>query len=133
MVAGRIDYYCGNPTTAISLIESNAINAIAVLSYTRLSALSSVATAHEQGLQGVEAANWMGFFLPRGTPAAIIRKLYDATVATIDAPSLQVRLKEIGLNVIAPECRSPEYLQTLVMSEIEKCAGPIKATGVSMD
>jgi hypothetical protein len=44
-----------------------------------------------------------------------------------------MRLKEIGTTVVASERRSPEYLQKFVVSEIQKWAGPIKASGVSMD
>ena len=39
----------------------------------------------------------------------------------------------IGVMVVAPERRSPAYLQNLVESEIQKWAGPIKAAGVSVD
>jgi hypothetical protein len=48
-------------------------------------------------------------------------------------PSVQARVQEIGINVIAPERRSPEYLQKFVVSEIAKWAGPIKATGVTAE
>jgi len=42
-------------------------------------------------------------------------------------------MQEIGADLPAPERRSPQYLQKFVESEIEKWAGPIKASGVSMD
>ena len=38
-----------------------------------------------------------------------------------------------GVYLVAPERRSPEYLQKLVESEITKWAGPINAAGVIMD
>jgi tripartite-type tricarboxylate transporter receptor subunit TctC len=133
LVAGRLDYSCSSPTTVLPLIESNAINAIALLAHTRLSALPALATAHEQGLSGIEAENWFALFAPKATPSAIIRKLHEAGVATVETPSVQTRLKEIGAPVVTPERRSVEYLQKFVVSEIEKWAGPIKASGVSMD
>src|SRR5262249_27260139 len=133
LVAGRVDYYCGSPTTLLPLIESNTVNAIAVLTHSRLTALPALAIAHEQGLSGVESDNWFAFFLPKATPSAIVRKLHDATVATSETPSVQARLREIGLTVVAPERRSSEYLQKFVVSEIKKWAGPIKTSGVSID
>jgi tripartite-type tricarboxylate transporter receptor subunit TctC len=133
LVAGRVDYYCGSPTTLLPLIESNTVNAIALLAHNRLSTLPALATAHEQGLSDVESDNWFAFFLPKTTPTAIIRKLHDATAAMMETPSVQTRLTEIGLTVVAPERRSPEYLQNFVVSEIAKWAIPIKASGVSMD
>jgi hypothetical protein len=42
-------------------------------------------------------------------------------------------LSEIGVEVVAPERRSPEYLARFVASEIEKWAVPIKASGISVE
>jgi tripartite-type tricarboxylate transporter receptor subunit TctC len=95
--------------------------------------LPMLATAHEQGLADFEVETWYAIFLPKGTPAAIIRKLHDAAVAAMNAPDLQGRLEELGIEVVAPERRSPDYLAEFVVREIEKWAGPIKASGVSME
>jgi hypothetical protein len=43
------------------------------------------------------------------------------------------RLEGLGLNVPAPERRTPEYLAKLVASELEKWAAPVKASGISAD
>jgi hypothetical protein len=42
-------------------------------------------------------------------------------------------MTQIGAEAAAPEFRSSEYLGKLVESEIEKWAGPIKASGVTAD
>jgi hypothetical protein len=42
-------------------------------------------------------------------------------------------MQEIGADLMGRERSSPEYLQKFVETEIEKWAGPIKASGVSMD
>ena len=80
-----------------------------------------------------DAALWYAFFLPKGTPAAIVQKLHDATVATMDTPSVMQRLKEIGADLVAPERRSSQYLQKFVESEIVKWAAPIKAAGIQVE
>jgi hypothetical protein len=51
----------------------------------------------------------------------------------MDTPSVEQRLRETGTAVVAPERRSPEYLQRFVASEIERNAGPIKAAGLSIE
>lgn len=132
LLAGRLDYSCASPTTVLPLVESKAITAIAVLAQERLSALPALATAREQGL-AVEADNWFALFAPKATPAAIIEKLNRAGVATLETPSVRARLEEIGAPAVGPERRSTEYLRGFVVSEIEKWAGPIKASGVSID
>jgi tripartite-type tricarboxylate transporter receptor subunit TctC len=133
LIAGRIDYYCPVIAAAIGHIGNRTMKAIAILSRNRSPTLPSLASAHEQGLIDFEASYWNAFFLPKGTPAPIVQKLHDAAVATINSPSVQARLKVFGVTVVAPERRSPDYLQQFVATEIEKWIGPVNASGVSLD
>ena len=133
LIAGRIDYFCTLSGTVASQVEGKLVKPIANLSRERSPMLPALATAQEQGLKDFEASTWFGFFVPQHTTAAVIRKLHDATVATIETPSVQERLKEVGAMTVAPERRSPEYMQKFVASEIEKNAAPLKAAGISMD
>jgi len=48
-------------------------------------------------------------------------------------PLVEARLKELGVTVVGPERRSPEYLKRFLDAEIEKWAVTIKASGVSLD
>jgi tripartite-type tricarboxylate transporter receptor subunit TctC len=132
LIAGRIDYFCTLSGTVASQIEGKLVKPIANLSRERSPMLPALATAQEQGLD-FDASTWFGFFVPQHTPAAVIQKLHDATVEAMDTPSVQERLKEVGAMTVAPERRSPAYLQKFVASEIEKNAAPIRAAGISMD
>ena len=132
-IAGRIDYFCTLSGTVASQIEGKLVKPIANLSRERSPMLPALATAQEQGLKDFDASTWFGFFVPQNTPAAVIQKLHDATVEAMDTPSVQERLKEVGAMTVAPERRSPAYLQQFVASEIEKNAAPLKAAGISMD
>ena len=51
----------------------------------------------------------------------------------MDNPAFRERLHALGLIVVAPERRSPEYLQEFIVREIDKWAAPIKASGVKED
>jgi tripartite-type tricarboxylate transporter receptor subunit TctC len=133
LLPGRLDYQCVPIAGVVPQIESKLVKAIAIMSKQRSPILPMLATAHEQGLTDFEVETWYAIFLPKGTPAAIIRKLHDATVAAMNTPDVQAKLEELGIEVVAPERRSPDYLAKFVVREIEKWAGPIKATGVSMD
>jgi tripartite-type tricarboxylate transporter receptor subunit TctC len=124
---------CPDTSNALPYIESKTVKAIAILTRGRSPSLPSLASAHEQGLINFEATNWFAFFFPQGTPAAIVQKLHDAAVATMNTPAVQARMKEVGADPVAAERRSPEYLQKLVESEIEKWGAVIKAAGVSAD
>ena len=56
-----------------------------------------------------------------------------ATIAALNTPGMADRLKAIAADIVAPERRSPEYLQRYVESEIKKWAAPIKASGINAD
>ena len=133
LIAGQVHYMCSNSASALPQIASNTLKGIALLARSRSSLMPSLATAHEQGLVDFEAITWNAFFLPKGTPAPIIKKLNDAVVEAMSTPTVGRRMQELGVDLVAPERRSPEYLQKFVESEIAKWAVPIKAAGVIMD
>jgi tripartite-type tricarboxylate transporter receptor subunit TctC len=133
LMGGRIHYICDVISTALPLIRSKSAKAIALLSPQRNSVLPDLATADEQGLAGFDADAWNAFFLPRGAPEPIVRRLAKATSDALDLPWVRERLEGLGLNVPPPERRTPEYLAKLVPSELEKWAAPVKASGASAD
>jgi tripartite-type tricarboxylate transporter receptor subunit TctC len=132
LIAGLIDYQCPAVTIALPQIEGNLVKPIASLAKNRSSSLPKLASAHEQGLAGFDTGIWYAIFLPKGTSAAIVQKLNDALVATLNTAAVQERLMDIGAAAVAPERRSPEYLAAFVASEIAKWAAPIKAAGISI-
>jgi len=133
LVAQRVDYLCIDTPAAIPQIESGAIKPIAILSHGRSPSLPNLASAHEQGLTDFEATNWCAFFLPKDTPAFIVQKLHDATVAAMNNPTVQRRFKENGIDLVADERRSSAYLTRFVTGEIAKWAGPIKSSGLALE
>jgi len=133
LMAGRIDFVCDVVSTALSQIRGNTVKAIATLSAVRAAVLPDLPTALEQGLAGVEADGWNGFFFPKGTPEAIIRRINAATAETLDTPAIRKRIEDLGLFIPQSTERSPDFLAKLVVSELDKWGPPIKAAGVSAD
>jgi tripartite-type tricarboxylate transporter receptor subunit TctC len=131
LIAGRTDYQCAVPADAIPQIEGKTVKAISILSLDRSPNLPTLASAHEQGLSNFTASVWNAFFFPKGTPAAIVRQLNEATAATLETPEVQTKLQTMGVTVVAPARRSPEYLRQFVEREIAKWAAVIKAAGIS--
>jgi tripartite-type tricarboxylate transporter receptor subunit TctC len=133
LIAGRIDYQCPSGAVAVPLMEGKQAKVLATLTRERWPSAPAVPSAHEQGLTDFEAYIWFALFLPRGTPTPIVKKLNAAVVEAVNTPAVQARLKEAGATVVAPERRSPEYLQKFVESEIAKWAKSIKAAGIVAD
>lgn len=86
----------------------------------------------EQGFD-VKAYTWNGFFLPKGTPPAIVEKLNHAMVEAMKTPAIREKLEASGLRLVSEDRTTPAYLDRFVQDEIAKWAVLIKASGISID
>jgi tripartite-type tricarboxylate transporter receptor subunit TctC len=120
LIGGRIDYMCSTIQTGAALAKQGAVKGIAVMAPRRVPIIADLATTGEQGLAGVEASVWNAFFLPRGTPEPIVRKLNKAMSDTVDDPTVRKRLEDLGLEIAAPDRRTPEYLAKFVPEEVAR-------------
>jgi len=133
LIAGRIDYMCDTIQTGAAQAKAQTVRGIAVMSAKRAPIIQDLATSGEQGLSGVEASAWNAFFFPKGTPDAIVRRLNKAMSDMLDNPSVRKRLEDLGLEIVPPERRSPEYLARFLPEEIERWGKIIRAAGISAD
>jgi len=133
LVAGRLDYFCALGAAAMGPVEGGNAKAIALLTNERSALFPKLSTAAEQGIRGVNSYFWTAFLFPKGTPDAIVQKLYDATTQTLNTPVVVERLNKAGATVIAPQLRSPAYLSTFIGKEVEAWAAMIKASGITIE
>jgi tripartite-type tricarboxylate transporter receptor subunit TctC len=133
LIGGQIDYLCGNLGAAAPLILGKQVKAIAVLSKERSPLMPDLASAHEQGLTGLDVTTWTAIFLPKGAPKAVVDKLNEVTHATMETPAIKSRMLEIGVTGVTPDRRSPEYLAKFVADEVARWEGPIKSGGLQVD
>jgi tripartite-type tricarboxylate transporter receptor subunit TctC len=133
LVGGRLDFVCEQISTAVSLIESGNVKAIAVLGPDRVAVLPNMPTAKEQGLADLDCNSWAAVVLPKGTPYAIARRLAQAVNEAVETPSVKKRMEEIGVSIPPPERRTPEYLAKYTQSEIARWGTVLRAAGISAD
>jgi tripartite-type tricarboxylate transporter receptor subunit TctC len=133
LIGGRLDYICSTIQTGAALAKQDAVKGIAVMSSGRVTIIPNLPTTGEQGLPGVEASVWNAFFLPKGTPPAIVDKLNKAMSGALDDPVVSKRLQDLGLEIAAPERRTPAYLAKFVTEEVDRWAKVVRAAGISPD
>lgn len=97
-IGGRTNLVMGQPPVLLPFIRNGALKPIAVLSKERIAALPEVKTFAEAGVPALDLVTWNGVFAPKGTPAAVIDRLSQATRAALAHPSLQ-RLANDGLTI----------------------------------
>ena len=130
LIAGRIDYMCNTIQTGAAQAKAHTVKGIAVMAAKRSSVIPDLATSGEQGLAGVEASVWNAFFFPKGTPDAIVRRMNKAVNDMLDNPVLRKRLEDLGLEIVPPERRGPEYLAKFLPEEIERWGKVVRAAGI---
>jgi len=133
LIGGRIDFMCDTIQTGAQQAKEKTVKGIAVMAPRRVPIIADLPTAAEQGLPGVEASVWNAFFFPKGTPEPIVRKLNRVVSDMLDNQGQRKRLEELGLEIVPPERRSPEYLAKYLPEEIDRWGKVIKAAGISMD
>jgi tripartite-type tricarboxylate transporter receptor subunit TctC len=133
LIGGRVDYLCATIQSGAMQAKQGTVKAIAVMAERRVPIVPDVATTGEQGLHGVEASVWNAFLFPKDTPDAIVRKLNKAMSDTLDDPLIRKHLEELGLEIVPPERRTPEYLAKFLPEEIERWGKLIRQAGISAD
>jgi tripartite-type tricarboxylate transporter receptor subunit TctC len=133
LIGGRTDYMCSTIQSGAAQANQGSVKPIAIMGPNRVPIIPGVPTSGEQGLNGVESSAWNAYFLPKGAPEAIVHRLNKAMSDTLDDPATRRRLEELGLEIAAPERRTPQYLAKFLPQEVERWAKPILASGVSGD
>jgi putative tricarboxylic transport membrane protein len=133
LIGGRIDYMCATIQSGAAQAKDGNVKGIAVMAEKRVPIIPDLPTTGEQGLPRVEASVWNAFFLPKGTPDPIVRKLNKAMSDTLEDAAIRKRLQELGLEIVPPERRTPGYLTKFVPEEIERWAKPVREAGISAD
>jgi tripartite-type tricarboxylate transporter receptor subunit TctC len=131
LIGGRLDYMCSTIQTGAALAKTGLVRGIAVMSPLRVKIIPDLATTGEQRLPGVEASVWNAFFLPPGAPDAIVNKLNRAMSDTLDDPDVRKRLEGLGLEIVAPQRRTPGYLAKFVSEEVDRWTKVVHAAGIS--
>jgi hypothetical protein len=129
LIGKQIDQSCDQATNTTGPISSKLVKAYAVTTKARLASLPDVPTADEAGLKGFELGVWHGVFAPKGTPPAIVDKLSAALKGALKDPDLVKRSHEINTEPMSQDRATPEAAQRMLLSEIDRWAPIINASG----
>lgn len=96
LVGGQTDVMFSTLPTAAQLIQSGQLRLIATMGRTRASAFPNVPNMVELGYPNVVVEGWGGLVVPKGTPAAIIDRLYTETAKGLQAGDLRKAIIDQG-------------------------------------
>ena len=131
LMAGVLDVAVLESPLALPQIKGGKIRVLAISTETRSSMAPDVPTIAEQGYPGYAAISWMGFAVPRGTPAAIADKLFTGIRDAIESPDVAQKLRAIGLEPMTS--KSPADFEAFAEGERHRWAAIIKAKNIQAD
>jgi tripartite-type tricarboxylate transporter receptor subunit TctC len=118
------------PATAMPLVESGRLMALAVTTSVRSVVLPEYPTLVEAGYPQVVSTAWQGVVAPAKTPKPIVERLGRELVAIVRSD--EVRDKMIRL-YFQPIGSSGSGLASLMRSEVERWGKVIRKTGATAD
>jgi tripartite-type tricarboxylate transporter receptor subunit TctC len=135
LIGGQVDLMCDQTTTTIPQIEGKKVKSFAVTTPARLSSpvLKDMPTMREAGLKDFTVTIWQGLYAPKGTPAAVLKKLNDALKVAVKDPDFIRKQDAGGASVINDARNDPAGHKAFVLAEVAKWAPVIKAAGVYAD
>jgi len=130
VVAGRIPLMLSSIPTALGLIQSGQLRAVAVSALTRSPVLPDVPTIAEQGYPGFTAGTWYGLLVPANTPLAVVERLNAVGNAALKDPEIVKRIHAEGGVVIGGS--SSDFTEKLKVDNA-KWSKIVKEAGLHQD
>lgn len=105
-------------------VRTNRMRVLAVVAPHRLSAVPDAPTMTEVGFPDHVVGSWQGVFVPKGTPRAVVDRLFPAVVATMKDAEVIKRLDTASSASITS--KSPEDFRKFWQSEHNRWAKVVK-------
>jgi len=126
-MGGQVQALFGSMPAVLPHAKGGKLRPLAVGAAKRSPSLPDVPTVAESGYPGFEVSLWLGFFAPKGTPAAVVSKLHGDLTAIAQSPEMREQFERNGAEAVT---MAPAELSKLVQTEIVKYRKVIKAAGV---
>lgn len=131
VVAGDAQLTFGTPPSVLPMVQAGRLKALAVTSTQRSSLVPDVPGTSEAGLPAYSMSFWYGFFVPVGTPAEVMKKLFDATQQVMQRTEVKAALAREGTEVAMS--KSPEDFSSFLEEDNRFWAKLVKDAGVKPD
>ena len=128
---GQVTYMVETVASLVTHIRSGRLKALGVSTARRAAALPDVPTLMEAAdLPDYDAAAWIGYAVPAGTPREIVVRLSGEIQKALQTTELKERLLNAGLDPVAS---TPDELIAFMRKEQERYAAIIKSANVKAD
>ena len=130
IIGGRTDWFFAPLVSVLPLVKDGKLQALAVGTAARSSALPNVPSIAEAGLKDAAYTFWVGMFAPAKTPRPVIDRLHAETLKVLALPEVKERLERLGAT---PMTMSQAAFEKFLDSETAAAAQLVKAAGIKLD
>jgi tripartite-type tricarboxylate transporter receptor subunit TctC len=99
VVSGEILFAIADASPVSGQLEAGQVKGLASATAQRLPAFPKLPTMAEQDVADFDIGLWSGFFAPKATPPAIVKKLQDDIIAVMHMPETKAKFESMGLVV----------------------------------
>jgi tripartite-type tricarboxylate transporter receptor subunit TctC len=99
VMTGQVQLTFENPATALPMIATGSVRALAVTSEARSPHLPEVPTMIESGIKDFATVSFFGLVVKAGTPDALVARLNAAVNQSLAAPEARTALAKLSLDV----------------------------------
>jgi len=131
VLSGDTQLAFATPPSVLPLVQAGRLRALATTSRRSSPLLPGVPGMEEAGLAGYEISFWYGFFVPAGTPAEAVKKLYAATEQALSLPEVAKTLAREGTETSGSS--SPEDFSAFLREDAKLWERLVKASGAKAD
>ncbi len=130
VVAGHAPMSSTSMPPAVPQIKAGKIRAIAVTSAKRSALLPDVPSVTEFGYSDFDDYTWVGFFLPAGTPQALVDRINAEINKAMELPESKEKFVSLGME--STRNSSAEF-GTFLSAEVDKWGAVVKSTGAKVE
>jgi tripartite-type tricarboxylate transporter receptor subunit TctC len=128
---GEVSYMIETVASVAGHVKSGRLRALGVSTLRRAAALPDVPTlAEAAGVPDYDAAAWIGYAAPAGTPKEVIARLSSELQKALQAPDMKEKLLNAGLDPVAS---TPEELPAFMRREQERYATVIRNANIKVE
>jgi tripartite-type tricarboxylate transporter receptor subunit TctC len=130
ILSGDVDMSFVSAPVAMTQAKANTVHAFGVTSIEPLAMWPDLPTLASQGLKGFDVSAWFGVVAPTKTPQAVLDKIYQGFMKSIQAPAVRDKLQQQGMVVVAG---TPDQFRAFIRSEIDRWAPVVRASGATVE
>ncbi|MDO8373535.1 MAG: tripartite tricarboxylate transporter substrate binding protein [Polaromonas sp.] len=131
VIAGDTHLTFGTPPSVLPMVQGGRLRGLAVSTRERTPLVPGVPGMAEAGLPEYSIEFWYGFFVPVGTPPAIVKKIFDAATMAMQQPAVKAALAREGTDVALSA--SPEAFAAFLNEDAKFWVKLVKDAGVKLD